>query len=130
MTARVLISTAGLKVSKPGIDVLTASDVSDFSFSSDYLGYGRYLAGTFTATGGRVETTFTFTGLGYIPMVLLSAPGTGVAGFAYRYVTPTGFGSGTITQGFTAKIEDGAIKVTNWDVLDKTIRYVIFRNPG
>lgn len=129
MTNRILISAAGLKVSKPGVNVLTASAVGDFSFSSDYLGYGLYQAGTFLATGNRVETTFSFTSLGYVPFVLLAVQGSGVAIFSYRYVTPTGFG-GSITQGFTAKIGASSIKVTIWDILDQTVRYAIFRNPA
>lgn len=46
MTGRVLLNGSGLKVSKPGIDVLTASP-GGLQFSSDWSAFGQFTSGSY-----------------------------------------------------------------------------------
>lgn len=67
MVNRVLLNTSGLKVSKPGFNVLTAS-LNQLSFSGDYSQINIFLTGSFSFQMNQVVSqtinfgkTFTFT---------------------------------------------------------------------
>ena len=46
MTNRVLLNSSGLKISKPGVNVIGAS-IADLNFNSDYSQMGLYRQGTY-----------------------------------------------------------------------------------
>ena len=47
MTGRVLLDNSGLKVSKPGVDVLTTGP-GGLQFSSDWSAFGEYMSGSYS----------------------------------------------------------------------------------
>jgi hypothetical protein len=82
MVARVILDTAGLRVSKPGVDVTTATTFQ-YLFHSDSASPKLITKGTFTATPngalpGRLErlTTISFTSVDPPPFVVAIARAT------------------------------------------------------
>jgi hypothetical protein len=56
MTNRILLNSSGLKISKSGVNVLTAGN-ADLLFTSDYSHLAFYATGTFTIAAGDSHLT-------------------------------------------------------------------------
>jgi hypothetical protein len=63
MANRVIISPAGMKISRPGVDVTTATLPNDFLFNSDYMVLNLLMAGTASVpnNAGGVTIYYPFT---------------------------------------------------------------------
>jgi hypothetical protein len=131
MTNRVLLDNTGLKVSKPGVDVLTAA-LSDLVFRSDDGGMPVFLKPTIllpTAYGtiGTLSYGKTFS---YTPhsMLLHTYDDPSVATYAtvVSDITPWG---GYI-EGLTGVNSDGDFQFLRWDKYVDRIEVYQYRNKS
>lgn len=60
MANRVILNSSGLTISRPGVNVLTATDVSDLLFSSNYNAHKFIQSGTASLTSGGQYFTVNF----------------------------------------------------------------------
>ncbi|QPC87425.1 hypothetical protein GA830_12230 [Mesorhizobium sp. NBSH29] len=67
MTNRIIMNSSGVKLSRPGIDVLSASDIN-LLFNSNYMSIGLFQAGTLSTTTGFTSYWFGLT-LPILPLV-------------------------------------------------------------
>lgn len=95
MVNRVLLDT-GLKVSQPGVDVLSANPLQ-LLFNSDWSGLGVVQSGTWTApwpggstmdVGGFINFTKTFSSIPFCAFFLVRG----------GYMSPLGYGNGFFTS--------------------------------
>jgi hypothetical protein len=123
MTNRVLLDSSGLKVSKPGVNVLTAS-ASQLNFNSEWSQVGLYRRGTYTidwpisASGIFINLGKTFT---TPPIVIFEIKDGSVyrtiggpSGFYYQVLS--GGGDGTGYHWLLARVTTTQIRIDgNWN---------------
>lgn len=80
MTNRVLLDSNNFKVSRPGIDVLTATAPKDFLLFNNYSTMGAFQTGTISVPASYpfIKQTFPLNNnTGYVPLVLVQQHGSG-----------------------------------------------------
>lgn len=92
MANRVLLNASGLKISKPGINVLTATAAGDFAFVSDYRTLPIRQTGTVSVPARTSITheynsaTISYSNDGYTPLVVVAEAQSGVSEQESGYV--------------------------------------------
>lgn len=153
MTNRIVIQASGMKISKPGVNVLTAGQ-EDLIFDTDHQGLGVYQTGTVSISGcstsaitpggnreGLNKTTVSFSSLGYIPMAAWqwwpSGGDVRIGGQFYAYFydaildgagDPTGSYYTTYQSGdgIIGQIFTNKLELYNRSSATITCRYVVF----
>lgn len=143
MANRVLIGTKegshGLYVSKPGVDVITASP-QDLAFDSRLGNYASVLVSGTTTPG----QTIYFADAGYVPLAYAQIlEGGQLIGYRhYSRYTPTGNSTGLISTNNSVRVPSFTITSnsitfrginftpTNGLPTNPSIRYVVWRCPG
>jgi hypothetical protein len=134
MVERVLMNIEGLKISKPGVNVLLNTDPAGLAFNSANFGLGVLTTGTAIVTG--FGTTINYPDPGYVPVVLLmskepfqgNAPFSGVPNqywYCPYYCSYGGSGNIVLGGGFVYDVSRGALRISAVDQ-NILVRYYVF----
>lgn len=135
MANRVLMNASGLKVSKPGVNVLTASPLQ-LIFNSEWGGMGVVQSGTWNVAwpGGttkqvsnRVALTKTFSSPPFCAF-FMNIPGPALAPLGYG----NGFGAAVYDGGGGSGADSRCVLVVNVDATGIDFKAMIYKveNPG
>lgn len=141
MSARIVLSAADFKVSKPGYDVFSATD-DQLVIDGAKHGLGLYQSGQVTIGAGQKANVSYSNPFGTIPYIIVQADrgGSAAGGGFYRYTQTTSTIEDTVPpyrryettrvagvcQGLDGWHSTATIFIRNEDAVTRTFRYLIF----
>lgn len=142
MANRIYFSPTAFRISKPGYDAITETNINNLIVDSTYPGLGLYTTGTITIAGGNRTTVFYTNPTGQIPFVMVQANrGTdAVGGGVVRYTNTTSYIEDTTPPsrvysttpvsgqcyGVDVSASTDRLSIYNADTVTRTMRYAIF----